>query len=333
MIFMLNTHNIWDDIYNHCHMMLAEKTEAENNNWMTYPAYGNFVLVPDIIKPGENEEYISTPLTNDDADEYNLKYSEYRIKKAAEHNTKNLCPPMLVSLEDYLFGATPENNLLCDTSKHDIKTNEIFILTNQRDFHGASSLFEPGVIDHIHSIFHQGFIAIITQKDFCYIAPETLVEKDMLKLGENMSMLGSELEKHHNMLWFPENTTLYDNKLCSLYTLTDQEIKEHPFINAKGEASFYRFVIEHFCHYSYDEITSCDCTKIDVAQNIQNAWFEAEEERIKNEYRKKYNREPSEDAIKDGKTQFVMFLAMSGPKAMPELPDNTIRFSEDFVTP
>ena len=324
--------NIWDDIYNYSHMMLVDKEKAEENNLLAYPAYKNFVFVPEIIKTNNDGAYTITPLTKEDAEKHNLKYSEHRIKRAAELNTQSICPPMLLTLEDYFFTPTILSDLLFENTTKTTDGSEFLILTNRKQLHGASALFDKGVIDDIHKILKQGFIAIVAEEDFCYIIPEKIVSKEMESLGKDMSMLDSELKKHTNMLWFPENSTVYNGKFCYLYTLTDDEIKDHPFISEKGDAAFYRFVIDHFCNQNYDEIQSCDCTKIDVAKNIQDYWFKAEEERSTNDFINKYGRQPDEQTINENRTQFVMFLAMSGPKAMDDLPNNTIRFSEDFIT-
>jgi hypothetical protein len=332
MIFMQENPTIWEDIYSKAHMVLVPKEEAERDNLLSYPTHTNFVLVPEIVTTDENGEYIAAPLTNEDADMYKLHYSKSRIQRAATFNTTMLCPPLLCTHIDYLLNQSDINNFLSDESAQDAKQSDFLLLTNTRKFHGASVLFEDGIVDKIHKILNEGFMALVADKDCCYILPETLIREHMANINKDMSMLDEVIAGHPELLWFPKNSTLYDDKLCYIYTLTDKEITDHPFINEKGEAAFYRFVVEHFCHHNYDEITSCDCTKIDIAQNIQDSWFNAEEKRITKEYFAQYGRNPDETTLKDGRTQFVMFLAMSGPKAMPDLPDNTIRFSEDFIT-
>ena len=320
---MLNENNIWDQIYSNAHLTLKNKEDAED--LLSYPGYKNFVLVPEIVYE-ENGRTMSRPLNKEDAEKYNLKYSEHRIKRAAQLNMETKNEPLLLWLRHYLFEHTANTNLLSESCDDTYDTPEILILTNTWMFHGAEALFRDHVIDRIHNIIKEGFVAVIDNEDFCYIVPETIMR------AETNTNIEDELKNFKNMLWFPENSTIHDGKFCYLYTMTDEEIKKYPFINDQGEAAFYRYVVEHFCGHNYDEIASCDCTKIDVAKNIQDYWFENEEKRAFDDYRSKYGREPYEGALNESRTQFAMFLAMSGPKAMEDLPNNAIRFSEDFIT-
>lgn len=105
--------------------------------------------------------------------------------------------------------------------------------------------------------------------------------------------------------------TKKENKTQKKYVLihlSDEEILEHPFISKDGEASFYRYITEGF-GVKWGE-TDIDCRLIDVSPDIQDTWYS---------YAK-------ENAIST--LSLTMTLAMSGPKALSELPKQTIRVFE-----
>lgn len=62
-----------------------------------------------------------------------------------------------------------------------------------------------------------------------------------------------------------------------IYTLTDEEVAEHPFVKDK-KAEFYNFIVRKITGLSYDDIQSMDCRLINVAENIQRSWYEHAEE-------------------------------------------------------
>lgn len=94
--------------------------------------------------------------------------------------------------------------------------------------------------------------------------------------------------------------------------MTDEQIKENPFITAEGRTPFYSFIGEKFAG-SYDDVKSIDCRKVNVARNIQNSWFEyAKENGI---------------TVED----LNMMLLFSGPKALDEIPDNLVELEENAI--
>ena len=125
--------------------------------------------------------------------------------------------------------------------------------------------------------------------------------------------------------------------------LTDDEIKDNPFIGPNGEASFYRFVVEKIIGVSFDDNTF-DCREIDVAQNIQERWFTlakldelrrkgfnmTEEDLLQHEKNETFDAS-LKNVLKEVEVGLSMFLLNQGPKASADLPDNTIRFSDKFV--
>lgn len=93
-----------------------------------------------------------------------------------------------------------------------------------------------------------------------------------------------------------------------MITLSDAEILGHPFLNVNGEVSFYRYIAEK-CGFSWDDVT-IDCRLIDVSPDIQDTWYA-------------YARENGISQM-----SLTMTLAMSGPKALPEIPSKTVRVLE-----
>lgn len=96
-----------------------------------------------------------------------------------------------------------------------------------------------------------------------------------------------------------------------IVTMTPEEIKENPFIDADGSPRFYRFIAEGFG--GFDKMRSIDCCKVNVAKNIEGAWFE---------YAKENGIEPY---------QLSMMLLMSGPKALEEIPENCVELEAEAL--
>lgn len=94
-------------------------------------------------------------------------------------------------------------------------------------------------------------------------------------------------------------------------TMTDEEVKANPFVNVSSNQDFYHFIAEKFA--PYDEIKSIRCTKINVAKNIQEYWFD---------YGKLHG---------IASWEMVMILAMSGPKALDYLGANVVELEDGAI--
>lgn len=329
---MSETKNIWDEIYSNAYLTMMPKTEAEEKELIHYAGFGKYVLVPEIVTANENG-FTSKPLTKNDSEEYSLGYSEYRIKRAAEINMEKTAPPMLLTLKDYLLMPSYAKDLFSNKeNKLEHPENPDFlILTNRRDFHGAATLLTEGVVDKIHEILNQGFAVVVANEDFCYIIAESIVNNAMAELGKTADDIEEEISHHDDMFWFPLNSTIYDGKYYTTYKMTDEEIETYPFLGKDGEPAFYNYILEKVCGVKHDEIDYCRCSEIDVAKNIQESWFEKEKQRIIDEYVAKYGYEPDEHTLKEANAGLMMRLAINGPKAMEDLPDNMIRISDTFI--
>lgn len=102
-------------------------------------------------------------------------------------------------------------------------------------------------------------------------------------------------------------------KLECMLVLSNEQITSHPFITKDGQAGFYKFIRSLFDTELY-EVDEIDCRHINVAKNIQESWF-------------KYGEENSIDA-----SALAMQICMCGPKALEELPDNTVEIQENCFT-
>lgn len=100
-----------------------------------------------------------------------------------------------------------------------------------------------------------------------------------------------------------------------IITMTPEEIKENPFISKDGKLLFYRFVAKEFC--GFDNLKNLNCCKINVAKNIQDAWFD-------------YVKENWEDPEK-ASTGLAIELAISGPKALGHIPDNCVELEAEAL--
>ena len=97
----------------------------------------------------------------------------------------------------------------------------------------------------------------------------------------------------------------------TIYELTPEEIKEHPYVKNR-QPEFYMFLARTIVSESED--WNIDCRKINVAKNIQESWYE--------------------DAKAHGISEcdLTMDLAMRGPKALDTLPDNCVEILENGIT-
>lgn len=93
--------------------------------------------------------------------------------------------------------------------------------------------------------------------------------------------------------------------------MTNEEIKANPFFNVDSTQDFYHFIGEKFA--PYDEIKSIDCTKINVAKNIEESWYE-------------YGEEKGIPYWEVG-----MLLVMSGPKALDHLMPNIVELEDGAI--
>ena len=329
---MSETKNIWDEIYSNAYLTMMPEADAKEKELIHYAGFGKYVLVPEIVTANENG-FIAKPLTKKDSEEYNLGYSEYRIKRAAEINMEKTAPPMLLTLKDYLLMPSYAKDLFSnkENALEHPENADFLILTNRRDFHGAATLLTEGVIDRIHEILNQGFVVVVANEDFCYIVAENIVNESMKELGKTIDNIEEEISRHDDMFWFPLNSTIHEGKHYTTYKMTDEEIEAHPFVGKNEEPAFYKYILEKVCGVNYDEIDYCRCSEIDVAKNIQERWFEQEKKRIIDEHVAKYGYEPNEYTLKEAETQLTMRLVISGPKAMEDLPDNMIRISDTFI--
>lgn len=116
------------------------------------------------------------------------------------------------------------------------------------------------------------------------------------------------------------------------YTMTDEEIRQFPFIDKNGSAAFYRFMVEKVCGENFDAIDVCDCREIDVAPNITESWFDFAVEQEKEKFKIKNGFYPQDYDDTQIRAEFAMFLAMYGPKSPEDLKPNTVRYTNDFIT-
>lgn len=97
----------------------------------------------------------------------------------------------------------------------------------------------------------------------------------------------------------------------TIYQLSDEEVRENPFINTKGKAAFYNFIADILDKKD----CNMDCTKIDVADNISESWFN-------------YVKENGID--EEG---YLMLVLDRGPKTDSKLGHNEICIHDGFFIP
>ena len=91
------------------------------------------------------------------------------------------------------------------------------------------------------------------------------------------------------------------NEPIIILCMTDQDIEMNPFIDKEGHSAFYNY-IEEKLFGGKENVETIDCTKICVARNIQDSWFNA-------------TSSPSD---------LAMLLLSVGPKADDSLPNNCV---------
>lgn len=121
------------------------------------------------------------------------------------------------------------------------------------------------------------------------------------------------------------NAQVKDGKIIQAdILLSDEEIKEYPFVNAERNASFYSYIMKLI--ENANELLSgkpvsdkptfpgkMDCTKINTAKNIQASWYEYAKEHGINQ------------------TSLTMTIAMAGPKSLEEIPCNQIQILSECL--
>lgn len=101
--------------------------------------------------------------------------------------------------------------------------------------------------------------------------------------------------------------------MSELKTLTNEQIKNNPFVDVNKHPAFYKLIKKLYKTETH-EVSQIDCTKINVAKNIQKEWFD---------YAEKHNID---------KTDLAMGICFSGPKALDTLPDNTVEILDGCLT-
>ena len=104
--------------------------------------------------------------------------------------------------------------------------------------------------------------------------------------------------------------------------INKRELQEDD-LKGKTLVKFYELIAAKLGYDISDENIRYDCTKILIANNIQDGIYEA--------YRKEFPKE-FEQSPRDAECQVTMILAASGPKVKKELPDYMVETLEGFVT-
>lgn len=99
------------------------------------------------------------------------------------------------------------------------------------------------------------------------------------------------------------------------FVMTDKEVEENMFVNKDRSPAFYEFISKRFAN-GYDNIINIDCTKVLVATNITETWFQKIPEILP----------------QFGKNDVAMALLMSGPKSCDDIPNNTVILEEGCLT-
>jgi len=98
-----------------------------------------------------------------------------------------------------------------------------------------------------------------------------------------------------------------------IFVMTDDEIRENPFITEDRREGFYRFLAGQFG--SYDDVKSIDCRKVCVADNVMKSWYDAADNFI--------------PPIDQG--SLSMQICINGPKIDKELKDNEVLLEEGWI--
>lgn len=98
-----------------------------------------------------------------------------------------------------------------------------------------------------------------------------------------------------------------------LLAMEPHEIKQYPFLTKDGHAGFYNYIRKRL-ETPNEEVDVIDCTQINVAKNITDAWFEYADE----------NNIPRND--------LSMMILFNGPKTCEQLVSNIIELQEGAIT-
>ena len=100
---------------------------------------------------------------------------------------------------------------------------------------------------------------------------------------------------------------------AGIVTLTEEQVRENPFLSEDGEGMFYRLIREMFESGKY-EVDTIDCTKMEVAGNLMDSWFA-------------YGKEHGVDCV-----ELAMSIGSYGPKACSSFPENAVEIQEGCLT-
>ncbi len=104
----------------------------------------------------------------------------------------------------------------------------------------------------------------------------------------------------------------HDNTTGS-FKMSETEIKNAPFITAKGEPKFYTLLRKKFA-LPTQNVKAIDCRKILISNNIFESW----DAYAKNNH--------------ISKSDFTLAFVMNGPKVDDTLPDNTVVIKDGCFT-
>ena len=100
------------------------------------------------------------------------KVSREDIRKLAEKNTPKFYPPLVLSIEEADSGRIEEDGVpVNDLETYLIGKTEGFILTNQHQFYGASTILYDGVLGQMATALHDDLFVIPTSINEVMIVP------------------------------------------------------------------------------------------------------------------------------------------------------------------
>lgn len=137
-----------------------------------YMSLGNGLAAVCDIKVQESEDgYWRTTVTRAFMEDHH--YDKNELFQAAFEQAPRIDPPMLVSLENQLFGFQGDNYLETGRISEEDKV-PMYVLSNESGMLGASVLFYPGVQEKIAEAMGEGYTVLPSSVHEVIIVPDSL---------------------------------------------------------------------------------------------------------------------------------------------------------------
>lgn len=170
-----------------------------------YMPVGNGLAAVCDVKVQESDDgYWRTTVTRAFAEQNGIDMKE--LFAAAMEQAPKVDPPLLISMENQMFGFMGDNYLETGRISDEDKV-PMYVLSNESGMFGASALFYPGVQEKIAEAMGEGYAVIPSSVHEVLIVPDSL-SPNMLELSEMVRNINRDVLDPKDVL--SDNVMHYD---------------------------------------------------------------------------------------------------------------------------